>query len=58
MGSNAFFWHTDRALMDKINKILKIRKRKQAKQSIERKPVCSVLPWPLHQSLPPYSCPV
>ena len=32
--------------------------RKQAEQAMERKPVGSTHPWPLHWLLPPGSCPV
>ena len=32
--------------------------RKQAEQARESKPVSSTPPWPLHQLLPPSSCPV
>ena len=31
--------------------------RKQAEQAAESKPVSSTPPWPLHQLLPPGSCP-
>jgi hypothetical protein len=30
--------------------------RKQAEQAMGSKPVSSILPWPLHQLLPPGSC--
>lgn len=33
-------------------------KKKQAEQAMMYKPVSSTLPWPLHQILPPGSCPV
>jgi hypothetical protein len=32
--------------------------RKQAEHAMESKPVSSTPPWPLHQLLPPGSCPV
>jgi hypothetical protein len=31
--------------------------REQAEQARGSKPVSNILPWPLHQSLPPGSCP-
>jgi hypothetical protein len=31
--------------------------RKQAEQARRSKPVSSILPWPLHQLLPPGACP-
>jgi hypothetical protein len=31
--------------------------RKQAEQTMRSKPISSVPPWPLHQLLPPASCP-
>ena len=32
--------------------------RKQAKQAMKSKPVSNILLWPMHQLLPPGSCPV
>ncbi|EDL09203.1 mCG117059, partial [Mus musculus] len=32
-------------------------RRKQAQQATRTKPVSSTSPWPLHQLLPPGSCP-
>lgn len=34
------------------------KKKSQAEQARANKPVSSTSPWPLHQSLPPGSCPV
>jgi hypothetical protein len=33
-------------------------KRKQAERAMGSKPVSSIPPWPLHQFLPPCSCPI